>query len=113
MQGVIDYLKQNESRFVSELCEYVRFPSVSAQPQHRSDMQACAGWVVEHAGKSAWRRGFASPPGTPLWSQRRPVRKRRGHAVRTSWFTGITMCSRPNRWTCGSLPPLSHSSPTA
>ena len=47
MQGVIDYLSQNKARFVSELCEYVRFPSVSAQPQHRSDMQACAGWVVK------------------------------------------------------------------
>ena len=46
MQAVIDYLKQNESRFIDELCDYVRFPSVSAQPQHRADLQACAQWVV-------------------------------------------------------------------
>ena len=43
-----DYLKQNEARFVSELCDYVRFASVSAQPKHRQDLQACAEWVVEH-----------------------------------------------------------------
>ncbi len=48
MQGVIDYLKKNEARFVQELCEYVRFPSVSAQPQHRQDLRACAEWVVKH-----------------------------------------------------------------
>ena len=47
MQAVIDFLKQNESRFVNELCDYVRFPSVSAQPQHRDDMKACAEWVVK------------------------------------------------------------------
>src|ERR1035438_2736702 len=33
MQRVIDYLRQNEPRAIDELCEYVRFPSVSAQPQ--------------------------------------------------------------------------------
>jgi acetylornithine deacetylase/succinyl-diaminopimelate desuccinylase-like protein len=48
MQAVIDYLTANESRFIDELCEYVRFPSVSAQPQHKSDLHACAEWLVKH-----------------------------------------------------------------
>jgi hypothetical protein len=42
MQRVLDYLKSNQKRFVDELCEYVRFASVSAQPQHRKDMAACS-----------------------------------------------------------------------
>src|SRR5437899_2262697 len=42
MQAVLDYLKQNESHFIAELREYIRFASVSAQPQHRPDLQACA-----------------------------------------------------------------------
>jgi len=42
MQAVIEYLKQNESRAVTELSEYLRFPSVSAQPKHKPDLQACA-----------------------------------------------------------------------
>src|SRR6185436_8097261 len=56
MQSVIDFLKQNESRAIDELCEYVRFPSVSAQPQHRDDLKACADWVrkqCEQVGLSA------------------------------------------------------------
>jgi acetylornithine deacetylase/succinyl-diaminopimelate desuccinylase-like protein len=48
MQSVIDYLKQNEKRSVEQLCDYLRFPSVSAQPQHNKDLIACAEWVVEH-----------------------------------------------------------------
>jgi acetylornithine deacetylase/succinyl-diaminopimelate desuccinylase-like protein len=48
MQAVLDYLKANEPRFVSELCDFVRFPSVSAQPQHQSDVAACAQWLCHH-----------------------------------------------------------------
>jgi len=66
MQGVIDYLDQNESRFVSELCEYVRFPSVSAQPQHRSDLQACAGWVVHHCQQIGLEARLCATQGNPI-----------------------------------------------
>lgn len=45
MQPVLEYLKTNEQWFVQELCEYVRFPSVSAQPQHKKDLVACADWL--------------------------------------------------------------------
>ena len=48
MQKVLDYLKQNQARFVGELCEFLRFPSVSAQSKHKGDLQACANWVAKH-----------------------------------------------------------------
>jgi acetylornithine deacetylase/succinyl-diaminopimelate desuccinylase-like protein len=48
MQGLLDYLKTNQTRFVAELCEYLRFASVSAQPQHKKDLHACAEWLVRH-----------------------------------------------------------------
>jgi acetylornithine deacetylase/succinyl-diaminopimelate desuccinylase-like protein len=48
MQTVVSYLKANEDRFVRELCEYLRIPSVSAQSAHRADMQRCAGWLARH-----------------------------------------------------------------
>ncbi|HTI99807.1 MAG TPA: dipeptidase [Dongiaceae bacterium] len=51
MNAVAKYLKQNQARFVAELADYVRFPSVSAQPKHAKDMQACAKWVAEHCRK--------------------------------------------------------------
>lgn len=48
MQRVTDYLRQNQARFVRELCDYVRFPSVSAQPKHQADLKACAHWLAKH-----------------------------------------------------------------
>jgi len=49
MQVVLDYLKRNQARFVAELCDYLRFPSVSAQLPHQKDMAACAAWLANHA----------------------------------------------------------------
>ncbi|HEV2840913.1 MAG TPA: dipeptidase [Chthoniobacterales bacterium] len=35
-------------RFLSELIRFVRFPSVSAQPQHADDVKRCAAWLARH-----------------------------------------------------------------
>ena len=48
MQTVLDYLIKNKERFISELCDYLRIPSVSAQPAHRPDMIRCADWLANH-----------------------------------------------------------------
>jgi acetylornithine deacetylase/succinyl-diaminopimelate desuccinylase-like protein len=48
MESVLKYLAANQARFVDELCHYVRFRSVSAQPQHAPDLKACADWLVKH-----------------------------------------------------------------
>lgn len=48
MDVVLNYLKGNQKRFVSELCDYVRFPSVSAQSKHGKDLTSCATWMVKH-----------------------------------------------------------------
>jgi acetylornithine deacetylase/succinyl-diaminopimelate desuccinylase-like protein len=48
MNAVLEYIDRHKSRFVDELCQYLRFPSVSAQPEHRADMGACAEWLAEH-----------------------------------------------------------------
>lgn len=66
MQAVIEYLKQNESRFIDELCEYVRFPSVSAQPSHKQDLQACAAWVVNHCTNIGLKARLCPSNGNPI-----------------------------------------------
>ena len=48
MQAVLDYLKQNQKRALAEFCEYLRFPSVSAQSKHDDDSTACAQWLAAH-----------------------------------------------------------------
>src|ERR1035437_6218337 len=66
MQVVLDYLKRNQARFVAELCEYLRFPSVSAQPQHKKDLRACAGWLVNHARQIGLQACLCPTAGHPI-----------------------------------------------
>jgi acetylornithine deacetylase/succinyl-diaminopimelate desuccinylase-like protein len=72
MQAVIEYLKQNESRFVDELCEYLRFPSISAQPKHKQDLHACAEWVVKHCQNIGLNARLSPTDGNPIVIARTP-----------------------------------------
>jgi acetylornithine deacetylase/succinyl-diaminopimelate desuccinylase-like protein len=66
MQVVIDYLQKNQSRFVAELCDYLRFPSVSAQPPHKKNMRACAEWLVKHCRQIGLDAKVCPTPGHPI-----------------------------------------------
>jgi acetylornithine deacetylase/succinyl-diaminopimelate desuccinylase-like protein len=73
MQVVLDYLKRNQARFVAELCDYLRFPSVSAQPQHKKDMRACAGWLVNHARQIGLDARLYATAGHPIVVAKTPL----------------------------------------
>jgi acetylornithine deacetylase/succinyl-diaminopimelate desuccinylase-like protein len=78
MQPVVEYLKRNQSRFVRELCDYVRFPSVSAQTEHRGDLRACAAWLVKHCqGIGLTARAHATA-GHPIVVAKTPAAKTKG-----------------------------------
>jgi acetylornithine deacetylase/succinyl-diaminopimelate desuccinylase-like protein len=66
MQVVLDYLKQNQTRFVAELCELLRFPSVSAQPDHKKDLLACAEWLVSHCHRIGLEAKLCHTNGHPI-----------------------------------------------
>ena len=74
MQKLFDYLRENENRFVSDLCDYLRFPSVSAQSSHRKDLVACAGWLARHCSGIGLRARICPTAGHPvvLAQARRP-----------------------------------------
>jgi acetylornithine deacetylase/succinyl-diaminopimelate desuccinylase-like protein len=42
-----DYIS-SEPRFLEELKEFLRFPSISTDPRHDDDCQRCAAWLVQH-----------------------------------------------------------------
>ena len=66
MQVVIDYLKANQNRFVSELSEYLRFASVSAQSQHKNDLSACAEWLAIHCRQIGLEAEVRATEGHPI-----------------------------------------------
>src|ERR1044072_3346610 len=72
MDLVLDYLQRNQGRFVDELCDYVRFPSVSAQPQHRRDLKACAEWVVKQCEDSGLQAELCEAADHPMLPAKPP-----------------------------------------
>src|SRR5690242_2374351 len=66
MQQVLDYLKQHQARFVAEFCDYLRFASVSAQPQHKQDLLACARWLVAHCKQIGLNARLCPTAGHPI-----------------------------------------------
>ena len=75
MQGVLDYLKNNQKRFLAEFCDYLRFPSVSAQPQHKKDLHACAEWLADHCRQIGFTAEIHATKGHPIVVARTPREK--------------------------------------
>ena len=73
MQTVLDYLKRNQARFIAELCEFLRFPSVSAQPQHKKDLRACAGWLAAHCRQIGLDAKVCPTDGHPIVVAKTPL----------------------------------------
>jgi acetylornithine deacetylase/succinyl-diaminopimelate desuccinylase-like protein len=48
MNALITYAHSNRLRFLAELCDFLRFPSISAQPRHAGDVRRCAEWLATH-----------------------------------------------------------------
>ena len=46
--GPLAYASRNRIQSLSQLMQFVRFPTVSAQPKHAEDLKRCAGWLAHH-----------------------------------------------------------------
>ena len=81
MQPVLNYLKQNQKRFLAEFGDYLRFASVSAQPEHKKDLLACAEWLVAHGRKIGLDARLCPTAGHPIVIAKTPRKKnsRRPH----------------------------------
>jgi len=80
MNQVLSYLADHETKFVEQLCEYVRFPSVSAQTEkHGADMKACGEWLVAHCRGLGLEAELHPTAGNPILVARTPRRKGRKH----------------------------------
>jgi acetylornithine deacetylase/succinyl-diaminopimelate desuccinylase-like protein len=48
MNKLIDFINSNNARFIEELKEFLRIPSISNDPEHKPDMETCSKWLADH-----------------------------------------------------------------
>lgn len=75
MDAPLDYLARNQARYLAELSAYLRFPSVSAQPRHKADLQACAEWLRDHCRQIGLEADLHPTTGNPVLLARTPRTK--------------------------------------
>ena len=61
-----EYLKKNEKKRMKELFEFLKFPSVSANPVHKKDIKDCAEWVKNHFKNIGFKAKVYPTKGHPL-----------------------------------------------
>jgi len=47
MESIQKYIEANKDRFLSEILEFLRIPSISADSQYKNDVKQAADWLVE------------------------------------------------------------------
>ena len=63
----LNYAHSHRARFVEELIEFVRFPSVSAGPKHAGDLRNCAAWLAAQLREVGFDRVEVAPTrGVPI-----------------------------------------------
>ena len=60
------YIDANQNRFVEELKQFMRIPSVSAQEKHDADTRACAQWIADHLKGLGFQAGLIDIGGKPI-----------------------------------------------
>jgi acetylornithine deacetylase/succinyl-diaminopimelate desuccinylase-like protein len=67
LAAAVPAIRAHRRRFVQELQDFVRFPSVSAAPRHAGDVRRCAGWLAAHL------RGIGMPAVEVVETARHPI----------------------------------------
>ncbi len=57
----LSYAQHHGARFLNELIELVRFPTISAQPRHSADLKQCAAWLANHLREIGLDRATVVP----------------------------------------------------
>jgi acetylornithine deacetylase/succinyl-diaminopimelate desuccinylase-like protein len=64
--AVLDRIHSRHDAAVAELIEFLRFPSVSADPARKNDVAACAQWLAKKLSASSLSAEVAATPGHPI-----------------------------------------------
>jgi acetylornithine deacetylase/succinyl-diaminopimelate desuccinylase-like protein len=66
MSAIDQYLESHAARFEDELCEFLRIPSISADPARRDDMYRAADWVADQFRRMRFAAEIIPTAGHPM-----------------------------------------------
>jgi acetylornithine deacetylase/succinyl-diaminopimelate desuccinylase-like protein len=67
MDKAIDFINVSRERYLEELKAFLAIPSVSALPEHRADVTACAEWCADEMRRVGLQNvSLRSTPGNPI-----------------------------------------------
>jgi succinyl-diaminopimelate desuccinylase len=66
MPTIDEYLQSQAERFEEELCEFLRIPSISADPARREDVRRAAEWVADQFRRLGFSTEIVDTAGHPL-----------------------------------------------
>jgi acetylornithine deacetylase/succinyl-diaminopimelate desuccinylase-like protein len=72
LDRVISSLDSRQDQIIRSLCELLRIPSVSTNPQHKPDMARCAAWIAEGLTRAGLVADVRATRGHPLVLARTP-----------------------------------------
>jgi acetylornithine deacetylase/succinyl-diaminopimelate desuccinylase-like protein len=67
MENLINYIDENNVRFINELIEFLKIPSVSNNAENKSDIENCAKWLKNHIESIGFEKvDIYNTPGHPI-----------------------------------------------
>ncbi|MFA5404196.1 MAG: dipeptidase [Ignavibacteria bacterium] len=67
MDNLIKYINDNENRFVQELIEFLKIPSISNNIENKNDIENCAKWLKNHIKSIGFDKvDIYNTPGNPI-----------------------------------------------
>ena len=48
MEQILEYIEKNKPRYLNELKQLIAIPSISTNPENKSDIEKCARWIADH-----------------------------------------------------------------
>ncbi len=67
MEKTIDFINVNRERYLDELKAFLAIPSISALPEHRADVMACAEWCASEMRRVGLQNvALKATPGHPI-----------------------------------------------
>jgi acetylornithine deacetylase/succinyl-diaminopimelate desuccinylase-like protein len=102
------YAARRQARFLAELKQLVRFPSVSSQPKHAVDVRRCAAWLAGHLRRIGLDRVQVVPTGGHpiVWAECRHAPGR--PTILVYGHYDVVPADSPDRWQTPPFEPTVH-----